>query len=731
MSKLEVMVSSLSLGDRKFCLDNLLPALSWLDQLLEQAIAAAQINYGLEAAADPYRGLHISKEEVERILAGKPDELAFRVEEKPEEFFVNWVEHSSGLAWLRRIFELSAFDIKLMVIAIAPEINLRYEQLYAYLQNHVARKRPSVDLALNLLCSSVEDKLVRCAHFAADAPLIRHGILHLFVDPNQVQPPLVAHAFKLDEQIVRLLLGQKGLERQLASFCRIVEPSVGLDELPLSQEQQQGLRSLILQTGPTDQPLRLYFSGSQGTGKRRVAEALAKEVGAPLLVADLTRALATNTDFERLLQLLFREAWFQDAILYLEGLDTLRRDDRSVEYQSLLERLTEDRGMTILAGVQPWTASGAGSGAIAVPFPPLDMAQRRVCWQANLDAVGIVLNNADLDALAGRFRLTQEQIAAAVTTAHNQLRWQSAAQSIDELGGQLSHQPAVQALFAAARAHSSHDLATLARKIEPLYTWDDLVLPTDVQTQLRELCQRVIHRDRVLGQWGFHRKLSLGRGVNALFAGPSGTGKTMATEVIANALGLDLYKIDLSGVVSKYIGETEKNLNQIFAAAENANSILLFDEADALFGKRSEVRDSHDRYANLEVSYLLQKMEEYEGVAILSTNLRQNLDESFLRRLTFTIHFPFPEEADRCRIWASVFPRETPLGEDVNLEFLAQQFKLSGGNIKNIALSAAFLAAEDGDCVTMAHLLQATQREYQKLGKVLSEAELRGGLGEA
>jgi SpoVK/Ycf46/Vps4 family AAA+-type ATPase len=220
---------------------------------------------------------------------------------------------------------------------------------------------------------------------------------------------------------------------------------------------------------------------------------------------------------------------------------------------------------------------------------------------------------------------------------------------------------------------------------------------------------------------GFGAKLSTGKGVNALFAGPSGTGKTMAAGILANELGLDLYKIDLSQVVSKYIGETEKNLDAIFTGAENSNIILFFDEADALFGKRSEVRDSHDRYANIEISYLLQKMEDYEGVAILATNLRQNLDEAFVRRLAFSIHFPFPDEADRRRIWDGIWPDGISLAKDVDLDLLARQFKLSGGNIKNIALAAAFLAAADGGIVNMSHLLHATRREFQKLGKVFTE----------
>jgi SpoVK/Ycf46/Vps4 family AAA+-type ATPase len=249
-------------------------------------------------------------------------------------------------------------------------------------------------------------------------------------------------------------------------------------------------------------------------------------------------------------------------------------------------------------------------------------------------------------------------------------------------------------------------------------------------TQLRALCNRVVHRHRVLDSWGFHRKLSNGKGATALFAGPSGTGKTMAAEIVAHELGLELYKIDLSGVVSKYIGETEKNLERIFRAAENANAILFFDEADALFGKRSEVRDSHDRYANIEVSYLLQKMEMYDGVAILASNLRQNLDESFVRRLAFTIHFPFPDAGQRLLIWQSIWPAETPRDETIDFESLATRFKLSGGNIKNVALAAAFLAAEDNGPVSMRHLLTAVEREFHKMGKPLSD-EQRGRIPEA
>ena len=327
------------------------------------------------------------------------------------------------------------------------------------------------------------------------------------------------------------------------------------------------------------------------------------------------------------------------------------------------------------------------------------------------------LEDQSLDTLANRFRLNSTQIAGAVTDACNQALWR-AAEEFDELPLNTNIEITLNDLLIAAREQSSNKLTELARKVESKYTWKDIILPPDPFAQLKEICNQAKYRHIVYEKWGFNRKLSIGKGLNVLFSGPPGTGKTMAAEVIANELQLELYKIDLSQVVSKYIGETEKNLNRIFTAAETANAILFFDEADALFGKRSEVRDAHDRYANIEVGYLLQKMEEYEGISILTTNLRQNLDEAFVRRLAFTIHFPSPDEASRRRIWAGIWPSQMPLSEDMDFDFLARQFKLSGGNIKNIALAAAFLAAETGDAVTMAHILQGTKREYQKMGKV-------------
>jgi SpoVK/Ycf46/Vps4 family AAA+-type ATPase len=283
--------------------------------------------------------------------------------------------------------------------------------------------------------------------------------------------------------------------------------------------------------------------------------------------------------------------------------------------------------------------------------------------------------------------------------------------------------PAAEDLDFGARHASSSRLGDLAVRLSPGYRWDDLVVPDRQRDLLRSVSAYLRHRDRVLSEWGYERTVARTQGLKVLFAGESGTGKTMAAQVLAAELGLDLFRVDLATVVSKYIGETEKNLERIFAAADGSNAILFFDEADALFGKRSEVSDSHDRYANIEVAYLLQRMDAYPGAVILATNFKRNIDDAFIRRLDFVIDFPFPEPEDRKRIWRLVLPSEAPVADDVDLDFLAVQFKLSGGAIRNCSLAAAFRAADEGAAIAMRHLVRAVAQEYAKQGRLTLEAD--------
>jgi SpoVK/Ycf46/Vps4 family AAA+-type ATPase len=696
-----------------------------LDVRLAAAVSEATAAFGSDAGSDPFRGLYVTSSDVERLLTREPGAPLFRAHGLASELDSDAPDPShSSLSTLGQAFGLSTFDLDVVVIALAPEVDLRYERLYAYLQDDVARRRPTVDLALNLLCASRDEKLSRRGHFMPEGPLVRCGLLHVDADGSHTQPPLLAHNLRLDEQIIRRLLQVEGLDSRLISWCELVDATGPVADLPASAESQWALPRLVEESYRSGQPLRLYFCGPPGAGQRPAAEALAVHAGAPLLVANLLRGPSAPTEVGGVLEVLFLEAERHKAVLYVDGIEGLDGRERAVSASRLLDALPRYPGPVILTGDRPWRSIARRSlGVVEVPFPVLDTAQRRAHWQAALEAVGQTLPDGALDTLGRRFRLTPGQIVDAVDEAYGRARLRAAAAA--ETYPSLLGEPGLNDLFVAARAQTGYELADLALKIEPVYTWDDLVLADDALTELREICDRAAHGHRVLAEWGFDRKLSGGKGIAALFTGPSGTGKTMAAEVIANELGLDLYRINLAGVVSKYIGETEKNLDGIFTAAENTNAILFFDEADALFGKRSEIHDSHDRYANIEISYLLQRMERYEGIAILATNLRGNLDEAFTRRLTFTVHFPYPDDVNRRRLWETIWPAAVPLADDVDADFLSSQFKLSGGNVRNIALAAAFLAAADQSTITMPHLLRAVRREYQKLGKLLSEAELQ------
>jgi SpoVK/Ycf46/Vps4 family AAA+-type ATPase len=698
-------------------LDELLQALRRLDRLLEQAVTAAQVAHGPEAAADPYRGLYISQKEVGRLLARPPGaSVLWSARTEAEEPSPDSAGDGSRLAWLRQAFDLSAFDVDVLLVGLAPELDLRYERLYAYLQDDVTKKRPSIDLVLNLLCPSFETKLAARQRFMPDAPLRQYHLLHLFDDRSHHQPPLLSQYLRADAQVVNYLLGSDTLDARLLPYARYTMPQTRLADLRLPADIKQRLIQLIQGKSTYHKALIFYFRGPYGVGKQTTAEALCRESGIGLLAVDGERLLnAEEAAFGTVIRLAAREALLHNAALYWAGFDAVLANDKAAARKALVQELESRQGVTFLAGDTAWEPVDALHDAafVRIEFPRPGYAERLQLWAMSLDSHTPREADVDLRALANKFRFSGGQIRDAAATARNLARWRDP-----------EHRQMTMAdLSVACRLQSNHKLDMLAHKIMPHYTWDDIVLPRDRLQQLREICHYVKYRARVYDDWGFDRKLSLGKGLNVLFAGPSGTGKTMAAEIIAGELGLDLYKIDLSTVFSKYIGETEKNLARIFAEAETSNAILFFDEADALFGKRSEVRDAHDRYANIEVGYLLQKMEEYEGIVILATNLRKNMDDAFVRRMHCTVEFPFPTEQERRRIWAAISPDDTPRTSDLDLDFMARRFEMAGGNIRNIALAAAFLAAADGGAITMAHLIHATKREYQKMGKVVMEGE--------
>jgi hypothetical protein len=691
--------------------------LGWLDRVLAWHIAVTRHTYGA-VADDAYRGLYISDAEADMLSTSPPllsNDLAVQhVALTTERAEIDARAHRTtqqGMVLpcvaVGHVFGLNRTEQDVLLLALAPEVDLRYERLFAYIQDDVTKKRPSVELALRLLCVALADRLDARRMFAPHAPLLRHHLIQLF-DDGQRQPPLLARFLKLDERIVTELLGQPAIDPSLAGSVTLMHPQRQLTDLVLPQQFVVQLRRM---SAAHDDGFVLALQGSYGSGRGAVAEAVCAELGMPLLKIDLQQLVASDMEPVACVERVLREALLRGAAILWQGADRLLFDDALVSWRTpWLALLDQYTGCSFLAVEQHWEAHGALRRRyfLCVELPMPSFAERDHLWRLQLN--GDAPDAATMEALTSTFRLSGGQIRDAVVMARSLARWR---------GGPITSED----FYVACRAQSSGKLHSLAHKIVTTYSWNDIVLPVDQLDMLREICVQVRHRRQVLERWGFDQHLAMGKGLNVLFAGPSGTGKTMAADIIASNLGLELYKVDLSTVVSKYIGETEKNLERIFTAAREANAILFFDEADALFGKRSEVKDAHDRYANIEVGYLLQQMEAYDGVVILATNLRKNMDDAFVRRLHVAIDFPFPEEADRLRIWQKVFPREAPLADDVDLQFVAKQFKLSGGNIRNIALLAAYLAAEQGTPIGMRHLVRAIKREYQKLGKLVTEAE--------
>ncbi|AFY37914.1 AAA ATPase central domain protein [[Leptolyngbya] sp. PCC 7376] len=613
---------------------------------------------------------------------------------------------------LAAALQLTEFELDVIALAIAPELDSSYGEVYAHLQKDSLSEHPTIDLALKLLCDTAGDRLEKRSAFASGSPLIVQQIIQLLPPLNRVKPSLISHFVVLDQQLIRLLLQQPGLDNRLQNSCVLEQPIPATSTSPL----QQKLCKFAAAHQQENQPLRLYLKGKYSAIQLDTAAAIASSLQQSFLGVNLKSFLTATEQNLSLIPILLREAWFQNAILFVEQADLLWQSDHQCFYEKFVAAIARHQGTVIFAGTKPWQPSPTENlDIITIPLDPPNNDQRLTTWQTSLAQNAIKLDNFQLQQLSQRYVLTPAQINNAVAIAQKTFQWQQLS---------VSNPDIFQELCSAARLQSGHSLITLAKKIEPQYSWDDVVLPSEILAQLQGICKEAEYRYVVHEQWGFADKLSLGKGLNVLFAGSPGTGKTMTAEAIANHLQLDLYKIDLSQIISKYIGETEKNLSKIFTAAADSNAILLFDEADALFGKRSEVQDAHDRYANIEVGFLLQQMEEYEGITILTTNLRSNMDPAFERRLRFIVEFPKPDVGDRQRIWQQIFPQDAPVAQNIDWDFLAKQFELTGANIKNVALTAAFYAADNKTEITMSAIIFALKREYQKMGQILRDKDL-------
>jgi AAA+ superfamily predicted ATPase len=704
--------------------------LAWLNLVLHRAVLEGRAQNG--GQPEPFKGLYLSDAEIDRLLrgagAGPPrleGSLSDAVSDMRSEIDAR-VQASLdadvrlALPQLGRMFGLSPLELRVVLLALAPELDLGYEKVFAYLQDDFNRRRPTVDLALRLFCAGTADRIEGRRLFAADAPLCRFGLLRAL---DRADGPVLSRPLIVDDLTAAFVLRAGALGGGLTSHARLMATRRRLDDLRWPAEIRERLLTVIrtYTSSPSASSQRLvcHFHGPAGTGRKTLAGTLCREAGVPLLVADLGDVLhraANATGFEDGLRDLFRQAILQQAALYLENVECLSGEDEKLERNRRVFRHTVDElsWLTFLSTARPWSPGDLfmGHTFISIHLPPPGLASRDDLWmqlaaEADLPTTGV--SWADL---ATRFRLTPGGMEAALAAARD-------IAFLRAPGDPLVMSDLIEGCY----TQSNRRLSGLARKLPHGRNWGDLTLPPNTRAQLEELCAQVRHRRRVYEEWGFARNASLGKGLCALFHGPSGVGKTMAVEVIARTLQLEVYKIDLSLVVSKYIGETEKNLSRIFDEAETSNAILFFDEADALFGKRSEVKDAHDRYANIEINYLLQRIEEFEGLVILASNLRKNIDDGFFRRMHVAVEFPMPDASHRYRIWRQHFPATARIADDVDFAFLAERVPVAGGNIRNIVLNAAFLAADVPGEIRMEHLIRATRREYEKIGRICADVE--------
>jgi hypothetical protein len=661
--------------------------------LVEDRIRALVLHRRADDPApdDPFRGLYLTDEVVDQLLSpAGPSPRPDRAVRERIEAEADVAVDAGEQVRLRRLAldaGLTDLDTEILVVALVPDLDSRFERLYGYLNDDVTRRRATIGLALALADVSAASASAR-ARLMPGAPLIDRSLIVL----DDVDRPFLTRAMRVPDRVAAHLLGDDGADPTLVGV--LTEP------VPFPGERADRL-SRALRAGQ-----RLIYVRESGAGiGSSVAATALRTAGRPVLGVELTR-LAQGRDPRDVVTVLGREALLRGAGLVAGPVESL------IDHPEALRLLTELPVPVAVVGRVTWDPAWTDGVPLVVDAGSLTPTDRIELWSAELAgrAGASAGGGVDTATIPAHFVLGPNQVARAVAAA-------SANAALD--GGAMTAED----LRRGARAQNAAGLERLARRVEPAVGWDDIVLPDNARGLLRDLAARARNRDRVLVEWRMRVGGGRGRGVTALFAGDSGTGKTMSAEVIAGELGLDLYTVNLATVVDKYVGETEKNLERIFSEAGGVNAVLLFDEADAIFGKRSEVRDAHDRYANIESAYLLQRMETFDGLAILATNLRSNIDDAFTRRLDMIIDFPAPDERSRLSIWQRCLRPPVPVADDLDLDFCARAFTMSGGNIRSAATTAGYLAAGAGGPIGMAELISAIAAEYRKMGRLVLERE--------
>ncbi len=688
---------------------------------------------------DEFSGMYISEEEIKNYLANKPGEIHPAANHKTIKTLVADIREAREkidkraastqiklrLPDLKERFQLTQTELNILLCCLAPDIDARFERYFAYLQNDISKKRPSIQLLSRMfLDEEDENDAVYEARglFNKETGLFSKNLFNFPLNAGQGETPFPAQQPVVADSVIDFLLDSDHLDTAVREIGQLIQPRPMDMYTGYFNHHMWILEGLVRQYEEWGKTAPTYIGGPGGAGKTGLVETFACALNKKVLTVDYQAIMAFQGEIRQLMALVEREARLHDAVLHirLDEWDELAEKPNQEKHRTaLINTFFQENHLNILifTGTRKYssikTIIGGGMMSFFIPMPTVE--ERYELWNRLLVSTDTEKEDEKewITGLAVKFRLTPGRIRAVLNATALTTPAPKEGKQVLQLAD----------IYRCCREESDKGLLSYSQKIVPHYRWDDIILPRDTLDQLKEICLAIQNRRKVYWEWGFEQKFSLGKGLNILLAGPPGIGKTMSAEIIANELGVDLYKIDLSCVVSKYIGETEKNLSKIFNEAETSNCILYFDEADALFGKRTEVRDSHDRYANIEINFLLQKMDEYDGIVLLATNMRKNLDPAFTRRLHHVVEFPFPDEKYREVIWKSAYPANTPTAGDIDYGFLAGRFKIAGGNIKNIAVNSAFLASANGGKVNMENIILAVKREYQKMGKMCSKSD--------
>ncbi len=668
-------------------------------------------------------GVVVSREEFEHNLMKASDSTAY-VALSPEERdglerarsnFVNRMacteERGDDLPLIRlcRLFSCDRFELFVVATLLCCELDRKYEKLFTYLQDDITQKKPAVQTLIRLWASPLDTVSDYYGYFSEGGTLLRYLCVG-----NGENCDSRGHRGSMTLSLSRAVLDFLTDSLSVSyERWRVQEPLHGLYAFSTLSDLVAG----AARADTDGKTTVIHLVGRKGSGRKFICKHAAKGQGRDILFLR-AEELCDAESAERALYDAVCTCVLQDCILCLTDFDQLLAEEMHAKLSEVTKAL--NHGCSVLGNVvfatseEKWQEAQLDPSIVKTDFevPDTDEAQRLILWEKFMEQYDLK-TDANAAEMAAKFRFNPGQIEAAVRRSTDLARLSGR----DTVSTELLHQSCYDQVVVG--------LNSLASPIKPAYDWEDLVLPKSEVQMLKDACAHVKYRHTVYNTWGFSKKAAYGRGLSMLFAGPPGTGKTMAAQVVTNQLHMQMYKIQLSQIVSKYIGETEKNLRQVFTEAKNANCILFFDEMDALFGKRSEVKDSHDRHANIETAYLLQQMEEYDGVVLMATNLLQNIDEAFMRRINFVISFPFPDAPTRKRLWQKLLDTPAPKSEDIDYDFLAENFKIAGGNIKNCVVHAAFLAAAENCEISMRHIVSSVVSEQRKNNVVVLREDLK------